>query len=289
MYRPALPMILALLPTALWAQEKTPPGVSFYHHDWELACDNTRTCRAAGYQSDNDELLVSVLLTRKAGPQQALLAVLPGTSDIRWHYQNLAWHLSDSGAAAVLRRMDDVQGRVGTASAILRKGSRSESEVLPTLPIPTVTAAALRPLSPDDQQRFAAHQEAIRKALQETVAADDCSGLILTEDGSETLELTRLTASKLLVSATGWTGAYNIGYGYWVINEAPPYQPRLVTDSGSGFKTAPYSCAIRDAASATSGTRTAGSGTVSSSHTSEPCPRGGARALRVGLGICRSC
>ncbi|MNR56336.1 hypothetical protein D3C85_1768860 [compost metagenome] len=37
-----LPLILALLPTALWEQETAPAGVGFSHHDWELACDNTR-------------------------------------------------------------------------------------------------------------------------------------------------------------------------------------------------------------------------------------------------------
>ena len=30
-----------------------------------IACDNTRTCRAAGYQADEDELPVSLLLTRR--------------------------------------------------------------------------------------------------------------------------------------------------------------------------------------------------------------------------------
>lgn len=37
-------------------------GLTFSHKDWELTCDNTGTCRAAGY-GDN----VSALLTRRAG------------------------------------------------------------------------------------------------------------------------------------------------------------------------------------------------------------------------------
>lgn len=53
------------------------PGVSFLHHDWQVVCDNTRTCRAAGYQSDEGgPLPVSVLLTRKAGPRQPVTAQL---------------------------------------------------------------------------------------------------------------------------------------------------------------------------------------------------------------------
>lgn len=291
MIRPALPMILALLPTALWAQDTIPAGVGFSHHDWELACDNTRTCRAVGYQSDDDELPVSVLLTRKAGPQQpvtgqlklgayfdntsqeplpdgarvamsidgrklgkveingddwlgqlsasqvaALLAALPGTSDIRWKYGDLEWRLSDSGAAAVLLKMDDAQGRVGTPGALTRKGSRSENQVLPALPMPVVLAAPLTAPRPDDPQRFADQQDAIRQALRETVPADECSGLSEAEDGKQALDFTRLTANKLLVSTSCWMAAYNMGDGYWVINDTPPYQPMLVTDSGSGFE-----------------------------------------------------
>ncbi|WP_442254917.1 DUF1176 domain-containing protein [Stenotrophomonas pavanii] len=49
----------------------------FQHHDWMLACDNTRTCRAAGYQDDvGANLPVSVLLTRKGGPGQPVSAEL---------------------------------------------------------------------------------------------------------------------------------------------------------------------------------------------------------------------
>ncbi len=29
-------------------------GLHFLHKDWEISCDNTGTCRAAGYQSDQD-------------------------------------------------------------------------------------------------------------------------------------------------------------------------------------------------------------------------------------------
>ena len=45
------------------------PSLSFSHKDWELACDNTRTCRAAGYHTDQDEEPnATILITRAAGP-----------------------------------------------------------------------------------------------------------------------------------------------------------------------------------------------------------------------------
>ena len=61
--------IFAAISTALFssaALASTP--VSFNSQDWEVACDNTRTCRLAGYQAENNsDLPVSVLLVRRAG------------------------------------------------------------------------------------------------------------------------------------------------------------------------------------------------------------------------------
>ena len=59
-------------------------GLHFSHKDWEIACDNTGTCRAAGYQSDqNIDQPVSVLLERAAGANSRIKAqvqILPLTT-----------------------------------------------------------------------------------------------------------------------------------------------------------------------------------------------------------------
>jgi hypothetical protein len=53
------------------------PSISFDHKDWELACDNTRTCRAAGYHTEDDDAPnATILLTRAAGPNQAVTVQL---------------------------------------------------------------------------------------------------------------------------------------------------------------------------------------------------------------------
>ncbi|HBV3851261.1 TPA: DUF1176 domain-containing protein, partial [Klebsiella pneumoniae] len=49
-------------------------GFSFAQKDWELACDNTGACRAAGYGVRMGE--VSVLLARNAGSEQHLTATV---------------------------------------------------------------------------------------------------------------------------------------------------------------------------------------------------------------------
>ncbi|HHQ4690546.1 TPA: DUF1176 domain-containing protein [Aeromonas veronii] len=64
-------LISTLLATILATQ---PEALYFAHKDWEIACDNTRTCRAAGYSAESGGL--SVLLTREAGAKGKLHAEL---------------------------------------------------------------------------------------------------------------------------------------------------------------------------------------------------------------------
>jgi len=53
---------------ALFVSMGAQAEVAFSHNDWQVACDNTLTCRLAGYQAESDsDMPVSVLLTRKAG------------------------------------------------------------------------------------------------------------------------------------------------------------------------------------------------------------------------------
>ena len=46
-------------------------AMSFSHLDWEIACDNTHTCRMAGYQLDGNPA-VSILMTYPAGAKAKL-------------------------------------------------------------------------------------------------------------------------------------------------------------------------------------------------------------------------
>lgn len=260
-------------------------GISFSHHDWEIACDNTRTCRAAGYHGEEDDApAVSVLLTRKAGPRQpvtgklmignygdeeslsklppvfklsmqvngrnlgqvtvnkdtlvadlsseqvaALLAVLSQKSKVEWTAGSNRWRLSDKGATAVLLKMDEFQGRIGTTGALVKKGSRSEDLVLPPLSAPVVIVPPIPKPQPKDNQWVTEKSKVLRDALL-TTNADDCT---LTPEAE--LSITRLTDTKLLVSTQCWNAAYNSGDGYWVVNQTPPFHPTLVTTSGTHF------------------------------------------------------
>jgi 2-hydroxychromene-2-carboxylate isomerase len=64
------PALLAISSVAIGSTTlaATPAPVEFTSQDWQVVCDNTRTCRLAGYQAENNsEFPVSVLLVRRAG------------------------------------------------------------------------------------------------------------------------------------------------------------------------------------------------------------------------------
>ena len=65
-------LAMAVMSTPLMAQES---GVSFSHKDWEVVCDNTLTCRAAGYSAEQGSG-GSVLLIRQAGAGSAVSGVV---------------------------------------------------------------------------------------------------------------------------------------------------------------------------------------------------------------------
>lgn len=265
------------------------PGLYFSHGDWELVCDNTGTCRAAGYQRDGDPRSLSVLLTRKAGPGQpvtgqlligqpddaaslplpvalalriggkhagaaatlagdapvtlppdvvaALLAALPGTAAIEWSAGAQRWTLSATGATAVLLKMDDFQGRIGTRGALVKRGNRAEQQVRKALPMPVVHAVPWAAARPADDARFAGTRVApLLPALRATLKTeeDHCPDLLDAPAGAaEPVTVQRLDAQRSLVSARCWRGAYNVGYGFWVIDDTPALHPVLVTTSGS--------------------------------------------------------
>ncbi|MDB5957233.1 DUF1176 domain-containing protein [Ramlibacter sp.] len=252
-------------------------GLFFEQDDWQLVCDNTRTCRAAGYQAEGVEPAVSVLLTREAGrghavtgqvmlgpldassaklppltlqiggkalgplavtgaeeaavlsPPQvaAVLDALVHTADIAVAGGGQRWHLSGAGAAAALLKMDEAQGRLGTPGAVVRKGTRREDAVLPPLPKPAVQAVALPPAHARDARLVATILPRLRPSPK---ICPDYS------EPAEPAKIWRLDGGKLLFSMRCWLAAYNAGYGYWVVNDKPPYQPVLVTTDGTDFE-----------------------------------------------------
>ena len=271
-----------------------PPSVRFQHHDWELDCDNTRTCRAAGYHAeDGRNAPVTVLLERRAGPgttiaahlrlgerddgsgtpasvamtvdgralgdigiaagegrgaltpvqSAALLRAVASAGQVAWHAEGRSWTLSGKGAAAVLLKMDEFQGRLNTQGAAIRKGAKADSGVPPALPAPVVVAARVPATAPpmlnqDDERLLLA-------TLRKTAGNGDCADLVAVAGGENAFAYAPLTNGKMLVSARCWRGAYNEGHGYWIANRRAPFSPVLVTASGTGYDAGTITAAHR--------------------------------------------
>ena len=247
---------------------------SFSYKDWEVACDNTRTCRAAGYQSEtgNPEP-ASILLTRSAGPATAVdidlqvggekdvrgpLSLKVGTVEVRDLKADVArlseaqarslmpqlmraeqavvtsaggerWVVSLLGLNAVLLRMDAAQGRVDTPGALVKRGGKPESSVLPPLPVPVVKA--VRPVAsrPED----AALTARIFPKLDLREAKQSCNQAERID--AQALSVDRLSDAKVLVSLECGVGAYNDQSFLWIADDKPPYAARRLETTG-GFE-----------------------------------------------------
>lgn len=257
--------------------------VSFQHKDWALQCDNTRACRAVGYQAEGSESEpVSILLAREAGPGtpvevtlqvstekaspaslqmrvgKLVLAGLKGDTPqvpsgqvpallqelLRSQEATLSagrdqWKLSLAGASAVLLKMDEAQGRVGTPGALVRRGTRPESSVLPPLPAPVVRAVKPAPARKDD----AALAKPLIAALDRASTERQCNDEEAFAPAN--VQVYRLTDRKVLLSVPCTMGAYNFTSLLWIANDRPPYQPEALQDVDGDFD--PASGAVHSA------------------------------------------
>ncbi|MGN8002674.1 DUF1176 domain-containing protein [Acidovorax sp. 22279] len=258
---------------AVQAADKGKEPVSFQHKDWALQCDNTRTCRAVGYQSESGESEpVSMRLTREAGPDTPVLVdlqvstekatpaslhlkvgtlSLPGlkgdtpsvpAAQVPRLLQELLkneeatvaagkdrWVLSLAGVTAVLLKMDEAQGRVGTPGALVRKGTKPEASVLPSLPAPVIKAVSPMPARKGD----AALAKPLVAALGRASTEGQCNG----DDAFNpaNVQVYRLTERKVLLSVPCGMGAYNFSSLLWVANDRPPYKPEPLQDVDGDF------------------------------------------------------
>lgn len=260
-----------------------PEAVNFTHKDWDLTCDNTLTCRAAGYSSDEADPAATVLITRKAGSstpvtnevmladydsesddlrtlgipqlmidnksQGALLAVkgeswrmsdtqfaafkqaLQGDSAISFKDGIHEYIFSGAGSSAVLLKMDDVQGRIGTPNAVIKKGTVSEAGVKPPVAIPIIVKAPVidvqsRDITPQETELIKPSILALKGT------ATDCDEELLDQNW----QIARLNSEQSLLTLPCWRAAYNSGDMYFVINNDMSSPAVMVTDSATDYE-----------------------------------------------------
>ena len=243
---------------------------AFSYKDWELRCDNTRTCRAAGYQPDNDTAPpVSMLLARIAGPDAAVQISLQVSSDnstaksmrlavgnvvfpnLTFDTSTLApdqvrtllpellknsaakvtagaasWTLSLDGINAVLLKMDEVQGRLDTPGALIRRGNRAESSVY--LPVAQPLVKNVQPAAAHATD--AALGKLAFPSLDLSQAKVQCNNK--DSINAKALEVHRLTETQLLLSLPCGVGAYNASTLHWVASDKPPYKSSPISANG---------------------------------------------------------
>jgi Protein of unknown function (DUF1176) len=263
---------------ALAACAAAAAGTKFRNGAWTLTCDNTGRCAAEGYPEDEGGNVVSVLLSRDAGPHArvaatvkfgsvnreapfpsgpvrlafsgraagtvvdggplaeaqvaALLKALAGTTEITFIRGKDTWALSGTGATSVLLKMDDVQGRVGTPGALIRKGAKPESSVPGPVKPPVVQAVRVAQSRDDDAP--------LARAILASRGSDDCPEADepgrAADDGDDGVPtLWRLGGGRVLVSRWCFRGRYNEGSGFWLARDQPPYDPKLVTKLATEF------------------------------------------------------
>jgi len=281
-------------------------GWGFVQDDWQVVCDNTRTCRAAGYASEAlidepasilltalpkvalpkaqiqfisevplDELKPaelwlnnkkygllqpnkedSLLYDLSAKQTQALLDHARIATKIEIRAGDNHWQISDTGMSAVLLKLDDVQGRVGMPIALVSKNNPNRQRPKAALPKPTIQKAFAysakdnKTLAPSTLAYFQKNIDNwVDINAEQLIGSKDVMGdceLInpktetyqrMSEYGSTMLgwDFIPVDDSYMLATHTCWLGAYNFSNGYWLIDNAKPSKPTLITTAGNDY------------------------------------------------------
>ena len=294
-------------------------GWGFVKDDWQLVCDNTSTCRAAGYAAEglvsSDKLGdASVLIIVEAGKKlstvqvklsnweeleqeklvpeqlsktnykvelllnnksygfiqlsseregqlstaqaQQLLKLANQNTKIQFRSGAYRWQVSDTGLAAILLKLDEVQGRVGTPLALVSKGSLNRQTPKSAKAKPVIKKAYSY-ADKDKEQLTPAKLVYFQKNINKWIDIDD-KQLVGSNDGMGDCELVNpkteayqrmqefgvdrlgwdfipVDSKHTLATHECWGGAYNMGVGYWLINHAKPSKPTLITTSASDY------------------------------------------------------
>lgn len=259
-----------------------PEAINFTHKDWDLTCDNTLTCRAAGYSSDDSDPAASVLISRKAGINtpvinQVMLADYDGEAAQKnpgvpvllinqtsqgplSRVDEDSWTMSESqfsafkqalkqdsnisfkdnlheylfsgaGSNAVLLKMDDVQGRLNTPDALIKKGTAGEAAIKAAVAVPVIIKAPVT----DTVSRYMTSEESAwikPQILKFKDLSQDCDEELL----AETWQIASLNSQQSLVTVPCWRGAYNSGDAYYLIDNDRRQLPILVTHSANDYE-----------------------------------------------------
>ena len=131
-----------------------------------------------------DKTVGETLLRLSGGAAQALIGRLRDAKLLTVTQDGRPVPISLAGLAATLLVFDDVQGRIGTGTALVRPGPRPATDVPPAPPLPIVRAAPTPPPLPDAKAVAAA----VRRAQAAALKALDCDQDVADDDDAEPLD-----------------------------------------------------------------------------------------------------
>ena len=167
-------LLLTLLPVA--AMATSIQGIGENYQDWDLVCDNTGTCRMAGYQDESSDP-VSILFTRAAGENAAVegkFTILPfgeADSDVQVGQDIEIW-LNGKSLGTVKHISDDAPDKLTEEQTkALLSGLKKESEIRltygkTTLKVSDKGAAAAMLKMDEFQQRLNTPSALIRQGQE---------------------------------------------------------------------------------------------------------------------------
>ena len=167
-------LLLTLLPVA--AMATSIKGIGENYQDWDLICDNTGTCRMAGYQDESSDP-VSILFTRAAGENAAVegkFTILPfGETDRDVQVgQDIEIWLNGKSLGKVKHISDDAPDKLTEEQTkALLSGLKKESEIRltygkTTLKVSDKGAAAAMLKMDEFQQRLNTPSALIRQGQE---------------------------------------------------------------------------------------------------------------------------
>jgi|CXWL01.1.fsa_nt_gi hypothetical protein len=200
-----------------------PPGARV-----SLAVGTTEVLLGPGHRGvPVDEETPDIEVTDRA-EIDGLLAAMRNASELQLNIDgNSDRHISLAGISAVLLWIDEQQQRLGTTSALIRKGPARASAVVP---VPPAVYAQLGATHLGD-----AEIATLTKALRATLEADSCEEP--DADRGSMDDAWRLDATQVLIQLTCFAGAYNFGSNWYLLrgNDAPqPLQLPVPETDGSG-------------------------------------------------------
>ena len=168
-------ILLSLLPFTAMAASTSIKGMGNYQ-DWDLVCDNTGTCRMAGYQDESSDP-VSILFTRAAGENAAVegkFTILPfGEADRDVQVgQDIEIWLNGKSLGKVKHISDDAPDKLTEEQTkALLSGLKKESEIRltygkTTLKVSDKGAAAAMLKMDEFQQRLNTPSALIRQGKE---------------------------------------------------------------------------------------------------------------------------